>query len=296
MKKISEFLKKQKNRFVSWYKETYYPVKRVILLVTLCSLVAFGLGSCSTKKPYKQASAASTSNVIDITTNFQPQLYILNGDTSICKLVPDLSFRIANNTLYYWRNGFIDILDVNNIEVPIYYYYENGSKFSYNAANVIVNVSVSNVNVFSDILTSKKQITNVSVLNEVNSKLNHVRYNFYNNTSLLFYVDLRREPFPTSGFNVFINSSDYPWYKFYISFGDSSLQQYNLGYNHGYELGYNKGLSESLPDIEPWQVIVDGLDSFMNIKLFGSISLGTVLKIGLAMLLVGLVIKIFLGG
>lgn len=293
MKKIREFFKKQKNRFVSWYKETYYPVKRVILLVALCSLVAFGLGSCSTKKPYKQASAASTSNIIDITTNFQPQLYILNGDTSICKLVPDLSFRIANNTLYYWRDGFIDILDVNNIEVPIYYYYENGSSFSYHSADVIVNVSVSNVNVFSDILTSKKQITNVSVLNEVNSKLNHVRYNFYNNSSLLFYVDLRREPLPSSGFNVSINSSHYPWYKFYISSGDSSLQQYNLGYNHGYEVGYNKGLSESLPDISPWQVLVQGVDDLFNAKIFGNISVGLLFELGLGIILFGFMAKLF---
>ena len=27
VKKIREFFKKQKNRFVLWYKETYYPVK-----------------------------------------------------------------------------------------------------------------------------------------------------------------------------------------------------------------------------------------------------------------------------
>lgn len=293
MKKIKEFFKKQKQRFVSWYSNTLYPVKRVILLLTLCFIVAFGLGSCSIKKSYKQASAASTSNVFDITTNFQPQLYIINGDSSICKLVPDLSFRIANNTLYYWRDGFIDILDVNNIEVPIYYYYEDGSKFSYNAAYVIVNVSVSNVNVFSDILTSKKQITNVSVLNEVNSKLNHVRYNFYNNSSLLFYVDLRREPLPTSGFNVSFNSSDYPWYKFYITFGDSSLQQYNLGYNHGYELGYNKGLSESLPDISPWQVLVQGVDDLFNAKIFGNISVGLLFELGLGIILFGFMAKLF---
>lgn len=296
MKKIREFFKKQKKRFVSWYSNTLYPVKRVILLLTLCFIVAFGLGSCSVKKSYKQASAASTSNVIDITTNFQAQLYINNGNTTLCKLLPDFSFRIADNTLYYWRDRFIDILDVKNTTVPTYYYYEDGSKFSYTGAELSVTVSVSNVNVFSDILTSKKKITNISVLNEVNSSKNYVRYNFYDNSSLLFYVDFRRVPLPGSGFNVSLKSSDYPWYKFYISYGDRSLNQYNLGYNYGYEVGYNKGLSETLPDIEPWQVIVDGLDSFMNIKLFGSISLGTVLKIGLAMLLVGLVIKIFLGG
>ena len=285
MKKIKEFFKKQKQRFVSWYSNTLYPVKRAILLLTLCFFVAYGFGSCSVKKSYKQASAASTSNIIDITTNFQPQLYIQNGNFSICKLIPDFSFRIADNTLYYWRDEFIDILDINNITVPVYYYYEDGSKFSYSGADVSVTVSVSNVNVFSDILSSVKQITNISVLNEVNSSINHVRYNFYNNSSLLFSVDFMREPLPTSGFNVSLKSSDYPWYKFYISFGDSSLQQYNLGYNYGYEVGYNKGLSVTLSDVSPWDILVDGVDTFFNAKLFGVVSLSTLLSVGLGILL-----------
>ena len=134
------------------------------------------------------------------------------------------------------------------------------------------------------------------MLNEVNSSKNHVRYNFYDNSSLLFYVDFRRVPLPGSGFNVSIKSSDYPWYKFYISYGDRSLNQYNLGYNYGYEVGYNKGLSESLPDISPWQVLVQGVDDFFNAKIFGNISIGLLFELGLGIILFGFVIKLFFGG
>ena len=70
----------------------------------------------------------------------------------------------------------------------------------------------------------------------------------------------------------------------------------NASYDRGFQAGYNKGISETLDDVSPWGVLVNGLDNLMNIKLFGSISIGTVFKIGLSMLLVGLVIKVFLGG
>ena len=75
-----------------------------------------------------------------------------------------------------------------------------------------------------------------------------------------------------------------------------SNDSFNYGYDVGYEKGYGVGIEETLSDISPWEVLVDGLDSFFNMRLFGSISIGTIFKIVVSTLLIGFIIKIFLGG
>lgn len=299
MKKIKAFFTGLKARFRKWWTSTLIPVKRVVMLCSLLSLVAFGVGSCSSKNSFETASAASPDSFIVITSNYQPQLYIQNGDMSITKILPDFTFRIADDKLYYIRDDVLyDITSSSSVTVPCYYYYENGTSFSYGGTFLDASSTFFNTSALSLLLSGDLTLENIKATSRVSSSYNYVRYYFYSNGSLIFYVNLARTPLPASSlaFNLTWNSDSVPWYKFNVTYGDNNNQSYILGYNYGYEQGYQKGVSASLSDISPWDVLVNGLDSFFNIKLFGSISIGTIFKIGVSTLLIGFIIKIFLGG
>ena len=70
----------------------------------------------------------------------------------------------------------------------------------------------------------------------------------------------------------------------------------NVGLAEGEEIGYQKGLNEKLQNITPWQTIVDGVNSFLNIEILPSIKLSVILSVGFGLILLGFAIKIFLGG
>ena len=68
------------------------------------------------------------------------------------------------------------------------------------------------------------------------------------------------------------------------------------GFTEGEQIGYNKGLNEKIQNITPWQTIVDGVNSFLNIEILPNIKLSVILSVGFGILLLGFAIKIFLGG
>lgn len=68
------------------------------------------------------------------------------------------------------------------------------------------------------------------------------------------------------------------------------------GLTEGEEIGYQKGLNEKLQNITPWQTIVDGVNSFLNIQVLPNIKLSLILSVGFGLILLGFAIKIFLGG
>lgn len=68
------------------------------------------------------------------------------------------------------------------------------------------------------------------------------------------------------------------------------------GLTEGEQIGYEKGLNEKLQNITPWQTIVDGVNSFLNFEILPSIKLSVILSVGFGLVLLGLAIKIFLGG
>lgn len=348
MNKIKEFLKKQLKQLASWYSETHFSVKRVILLLTLFSLVSFCFGACSAKKPYKQASAASNDNVeiqdyIDIFTNYNGQLYVANGNTTLTKVFTGFTFRLRSSGLYVLSKTAEQQL-INGQEFTISYLIPEGHVYIENRADTVVSFS-NFAQYYSKLLTNELAIINVHGFSTVkyNSAVslqsNFVRYEFVLSNNQKLYITFTRPPAWASipsDFNFSDYDTTYQYTSYSVVVHNSNSSAYsdgytagvNAGYNSGYSVGYadgkksgksegetigynkgytagnsdgytkgyNKGVSESLKDIEPWQVIVDALDTFMNIKLFGSVSLGTILKIGLAMLLVGLIIKIFLGG
>lgn len=300
MKNIREFFKKQKKRFLSWYSNTLYPVKRVILLVILCSLVAFGLGSCSIKKPFKQASAAPAPDkkVIWITINYQPQFYYPTDDGTVeVKLASDTQLFIRDGAMYYkfFKNEVL--LSNSTTSTYVYYYQYRSTEKAYTYSSMPVGVaSTIDSNLLANVYDGSYYISDISFENYLNGSNNYCFFAFHvrpvggGDSRSLGAVWITCNRTVPNGYNFKLTTV--PFFSYNIVTSDVNSDAYRLGY----EQGYNKGVSESLPDIEPWQVIVDGLDTFMNIKLFGSISLGTVLKVGLSLILVGLIIKVFLGG
>lgn len=72
---------------------------------------------------------------------------------------------------------------------------------------------------------------------------------------------------------------------------------YNAGFQKGYSEGYDVGVNTKWKDISPFQVISNGIDEFFDTPLFGtSLKIGHILQIGFGIILLGFIIKVFLGG
>lgn len=260
MKKIKEFFKKQKQRFVSWYTEMYYPVKRVILLLTLCSLVSFGLGSCSAKKPYKQASAASDSvdipSYIDIFTNYNGQLYLANGNTTLTKVVTGFTFRLRESGLYI-VNKNSEVQLINGNEFTLSYLIPEGHAYIENRADSVVTFS-NFAQYYSKLLTNELAFTNVRGFSTVkyNSAVskqeNRVSYEFTLTNNSKLYIHFER-PGSWASVPSDFNFTDYDTSYLYTSYSvivhnanssayaDGYTAGVNAGYNSGYDTGYTDG-------------------------------------------------------
>lgn len=78
---------------------------------------------------------------------------------------------------------------------------------------------------------------------------------------------------------------------------DDLKAEYDKGHADGYEDGYNKGkLDGTTVDLNPISIFLEPVSAFMNIKLFGFVSLGLVFNIVLFVSLALIFIKLFAGG
>lgn len=68
------------------------------------------------------------------------------------------------------------------------------------------------------------------------------------------------------------------------------------GLAEGEKIGYDKGFNEKLKNITPWQIIVDGVNTFLNVQVLPGVKVSVILSVGFGLVLLGLAIKIFLGG
>ena len=137
-------------------------------------------------------------------------------------------------------------------------------------------------------------------------------------TTFTFVRNESSSPFP-SGFKEFrYYSSEDSYFSYVVTYNglSTSSQEYQAGYlagqtegyNRGYNIGntdgqmegYNRGfdvgVSQKLSDVTPWQVIVDGVNGFLNIEVLPSVKLSIILSVAFGIILLGFVIKIFLGG
>lgn len=79
--------------------------------------------------------------------------------------------------------------------------------------------------------------------------------------------------------------------------GSCSPDDLKAEYDKGYQTGYNKGkLDGTTVDLNPISIFLEPVSAFMNIKLFGFVSLGLVFNIVLFVSLAIIFIKLFAGG
>lgn len=265
MKKIKEFFKKQKQRFVSWYSNTFYPVKRVILLLTLCFFVSFSIGSCSTKKPYKEASAASASesnpvveSYIDFFTNYNGQLWLNNGNTSLTKVICSFHLRMRPSGLYLVRPNIGEVLipnfdtwsgssDPEYGKVPLYYMVDSGDH--YVQAGIETYATHTNaMRHFSKLLDGSVVITEFYPQSSVSStdglNWNNITLKFNMSDKTFFDIEFNRPKewgAVPQGFDF--DDTDYPrdyvFFNYVVHNANSSL--YNDGFNEGYKAGKTDG-------------------------------------------------------
>lgn len=70
-----------------------------------------------------------------------------------------------------------------------------------------------------------------------------------------------------------------------------------MSYDTGFNDGYNDGVDETWGDISPFQIVTNAIDDFFDTPLFGStLHIKHILQIGFGCILLGFLIKIFLGG
>lgn len=174
-----------------------------------------------------------------------------------------------------------------------------------------------------DYVISRIQFDNSVYALDETSYLNSFSYDIYltrvSDGLEVFGVEFmfNRSEMPLTSFSINSNSSDVHFsylitynglstssaeYQSGYSAGYSSGQSsgYSSGYSDGetsgYQNGYNAGISETLSDITPWQTIVDGVNSFLNIEILPNVKLSIILSVGFGVILLGFAIKIFLGG
>lgn len=97
---------------------------------------------------------------------------------------------------------------------------------------------------------------------------------------------------------LFNDYSDYYYYQDLCGVGGScSPDDLKAEYDKGFNAGYDKGkLDGTIVDLNPISVFLEPVSAFMNIKLFGFVSLGLVFNIVLFVSLALIFIKLFAGG
>ena len=71
---------------------------------------------------------------------------------------------------------------------------------------------------------------------------------------------------------------------------------FNVYYDLGYGSGLSTGLNSSLGDVTPFDTVVYGVNSFLNLELFPGVKIGWILSFGFGLILLGLAISLFRHG
>ena len=334
MKKIKAFFSGLKARLLKWWTSTLIPVKRVVLLCSLLSLVAFGLGSCSNNNTFKTASADTVVTTRDdpafLISTYTPSILYCSGNSASSFAAP-ASFYILDSGFGFCTGdyGFFNMLNTSNdtfttdYSTVFYLVAPNAGvtvNFSYSAYTIRAYLSVSGIpnswwgdfyhrcmrgeyNVLVDFynnVISGSTAKSEALYNSSNYCRYTLHFNHKSDDNLSYTVDFFLSSFvnvPSSISSArFTNLPDLAGYNriyYYfvncsytaVSAADSFESIYDTGYNTGYSVGYEKGLSETLGDISPWQILVNGVNSFFNAKIFGNISLGILLSVGLGIVL-----------
>lgn len=71
---------------------------------------------------------------------------------------------------------------------------------------------------------------------------------------------------------------------------------FSQGYNNGYNNGYNVGVEDGFGATTPFDVFTDTIGRLLDIELFGDFKISSLFYIVFGLIMLGIVIKVFLGG
>ncbi len=282
-------------------------IKKLTILLGCCFMLVFTVVFGVCKRDNVKASILTGSIILEApsfqtlsldnsyTASVSPSYIALNTvDNSLTLYLLGAS----DNTPYY--TAFPITIGTPISDVPIF------SKISYNEANEtytniyspIGNSGSINVMIKSDI-DYTALFTSLSYV-DVTLETNSLRYTYYNSShEVLFTLLFENLSNPLNLFvkryncNIFISNT---------SNIDQQLLDlyYNNGYGNGFTNGYNKGYYKGVEDGSsvdtPLAFLTNSVNSFFNIKFFGDFGVDTLLYIVFGTVIIGIIIKIFLGG
>lgn len=267
---------------------------------------------------YNPQLYVSWANSTNVSTLINPPVLYISSSGYYCSFGKYFSEIPSDNTRGWATSDFYRVVDSSNSGV------NPSVPDSFGFYSLLSSVRYSSSEFYNKLITGDLVISRVEFHNYVGwismSSENYFSYLIYvveNNSEHLGVVFqfIRDENVNVNHINVAYDSSvpGFP-FSYVVSFNGlstSSLEYqagylagnsvgqsegyqngYSVGNSVGYESGYNAGISETLSDITPWQTIVDGVSSFLNIELLPNVKLSVLLSVALGGILFIVVLRI----
>lgn len=135
----------------------------------------------------------------------------------------------------------------------------------------------------------------------------YIGFEFVNNTITYYFFNSTRNNIGNVTIrNIYVRDNvayaDYDYFIFTtLSSSANATELVNRAYSQGYDLGYNQGYTQGVNDgaeidFNLFDTLASSVNSLLDIKLFGDFSISTLLYISFGLIMIGIVIKVFMGG
>lgn len=268
----------------------------VILTLVLISVLTLSLFGCNKKK----ANASTITS--DVPLIELPAIPFTDLTTMDGGYIPSIYLGYSNNSFIFYYAIPNDSLANFDYNIPTLLPTNTAVTFSPNYVYIDIsnNISIKPLHIGGG---STITISDVSY-EYLAQTCAYIGYEFINTTLTYYMFNSNRNVIATITLNnVYLQDNftmaDYDYYIFTtISSSANTTDLVNLAYRQGYDVGYNDGYTKGIQvtNGSPLGIIANSVDAFLDINLFGDFKISTLLYISFGMILVGIVIKVFLGG
>lgn len=280
-------------------------IKKLIIILGCCIITLFSLVFVGCKRNKANANVISGSYLLELpflTTTLNgsdiviPNMYL--GEDNVGTYIYYITTGTGTSeTSSYVKSYFNEQIGLNyaynNIDVSNY----NHTNFNWltNVANGFSTITKITIGVTGD--NTINYIVNNAVTLNVICNAGTLEYMFYDvNNNLVgdIYISNLK----------FVGAINEIFYSFNVLLGELTADDidivyndgYQDGYVYGYSNGYTLGVEQGFGATTPFDVFTDTIGRFLDIELFGGFKISTLFYIGFGMILLGIVIKVFLGG
>lgn len=279
-------------------------IKRLLIILGCCVITLFSLVFVGCKREKANASIYSQNVLIEL-PSFAISIGDNNGYVPTMYLGYDTDFYLyylrSGNGLqpYYFKAYF-------NTTQYLHYVYSaiNNDNFMYNIfADLALNTNGNSLSISTNYLYT--DIISLTTRINIDSIGGNLYYNLLdNNDNSIAFIDIGNiKTFNHSVMNynyalnlisttILLDEEALLNNAYNVGYTDG----YNYGYDSGYRLGYNSGVTDGFGATTPFDVFVDSIERFLNIELFGFFKISSLFYITFGLIMLGIVIKVFLGG